>query len=278
MKRLLFILLFILTTIYSQGQDYRSPSIWQDKIVIDGANTEWQHPFKLHNSSAGVSFSIANDSSYLYLCFEAREPLYIVKMLRASWYLQLSSKERKKRFNASIAFDPMYIELEPKHDYVEKKDKKGPTFENWLDDYKLESNTYTTQGLKHYQKDALSLSDTTRNLIRVRLDYTEEKAVYEIAIPLRELMPMAQVQWNERMKLKVYIDALDAPPEKSKLSVGTGTFQPIGGRRGGQVVPPTNNTAQEEFQPKKLTEGATKACLYYKANFSHEFYLVSEKK
>lgn len=276
MKQLFFILTFIITTTYSQGQDYRSPSIWQDEIVVDGSNVEWQHPFKFYNGSAGLSFSIANDSSYLYLCFETREPLYIVKMLRASWYLQLSSKERKRRFNTTIAFDPMYIELEPKHDYVEKKEKKGPTFENWLDDYRLESNTYTTQGLKHYQKEALTLSDTSHNFIRVRLDYNEEKAVYEIAIPLKELMPIAQIEWNERMKLKVYIDALDAPPEKGKLSVGTGTFQPIGRQRGSISSP--SSTPQEEIQPKKLIEGATKDCLYYKANFSHEFYLVSDKK
>jgi hypothetical protein len=276
MKQLFSILTVILTTIYSQGQDYRSPALWQDEIVIDGANAEWQQPFKLHNTSAGVSFSIANDSSYLYLCFETKEPLYVVKMLRASWYLQLSSKERRRRFNASIAFNSMYIELEPKHDYVEKKEKKGPTFENWLDDYRLESNTYTVQGLKHYQKEALTLGDTTHNLIRVRLDYNEEKAVYEIAIPLNELMPTAQIEWNEKMKLKVFIDALDAPTEKSKLSVGTGAFQSIG-RQGRQVLPPST-APQEEIKPKKLTEGVTKKCLYYKASFIHEFYLVSEKE
>lgn len=276
MKQLFSILILILTAIDSQGQDYRSPSVWQEGIVVDGLNTEWQHPFKLHNKSAGLSFSIANDSSHLYLCFETREPLYVVKMLRAGWSLQISSKERKRRFNTSIVFDPMYIELEPKHDYVEQKDKKEPTFDNWLDDYKLESNTYTTQGLKHYQKQALRLDDTTQNLIRVQLNYNEKKAVYEIAIPLKELMPIAQVEWNERMKLKVYIDALAAPKEKGTLSVGTGTFQPIG-RQGGQVLPPSS-TPQEEIQPKKLTEGATKDCLYYKANFSHEFYLVLDEE
>jgi hypothetical protein len=276
MKQLFSIITFILTTIYCQGQDYRSPAIWQDETLVDGQNTEWQHPFKLHNSSAGLSFSIANDSNYLYLCFETLEPLYIVKMLRAGWYLQLSSKERRRRFNASIIFDPMYIELEPKYDYVENKEKKGPTFENWLDDYKLESNTYRTQGLRHYQKNTLTLGDTTHNLIRVRLDYNEKKAVYEIAIPLKELMPSTQIQWNERMKLKVNIDALDRPPEKGKLSVGTGTFQSVG-RQGGQVIPPSK-APQEVIQPKKLIEGVTQECLYYKANFVHEFYLVSDKK
>lgn len=274
MKPLFSILTFILISTYSQGQDYRSPSVWQDAIEIDGLNTEWQHPFKLHNTSAGVSFSIANDSTHLYLCFETTEPLYVVKMLRAGWSLQLSSKERRRRFNAIIAFDPMYIELEPKHDYAENKTKKGPTFENWLDDYKLESNTYTIQGLRHSQKNALTLGDTTDNLIRIRLDYNEEKAVYEIGIPLKELMPIAQIEWKERMKLKVYIDALEAPREKGKLSLGTGTFQTVG-RQGGQITPPSN-TPQEVIQPKKLTEGVTQECLYYKANFSHEFYLVSK--
>lgn len=276
MKQLLSILIIILITTYCQGQDYRSPALWQEAIRIDGSNAEWEHPFKLYNTSAGLFFSIANDSNYLYLSFETKEPLYVVKMLRAGWYLQLSSKERRRRFNASITFDPMYIELEPKHDYVENKTKKEPTFENWLDDYKLESNQYRVEGLKHFQKNALSLGDTTHNFIRVRLDYNSQKAVYEIAIPLKELMPMAQVEWKERMKLKVYIDALDAPPEKGKLSVGTGTFQTLG-RQGGQVVPP-KNTPQEIIAPKKLTEGVTKDCLYYKANFSHEFYLVSKKK
>ncbi|CAA6799412.1 MAG: Unknown protein [uncultured Aureispira sp.] len=276
MKQLFSILIFIIIAISSQGQDYRSPTLWQDEVIVDGSNTEWQHPFRLHNTSAGVSFSIANDSSYLYLSFETKEPLYVVKMLRASWYFQLSSKERKRRFNVTVAFDPMFIELEPKHDYVENKEKEGPTFENWLDDYRLESNTYTIQGLKHEQRIALTLDDTRHNLIRVRLGYNEEKAVYEIAIPLKELMPMAAIEWNERMKLKVYIDALDAPSEKGKLSVGTGSFQSIG-RQGRQTIPPSS-PPQELVQPKKLTEGATKDCLYYKASFSHEFYLVSEPK
>jgi hypothetical protein len=276
MKRLLSILTFILIAIYSQGQDYRSPAVWQEGTVIDGSNTEWQHPFKLYNTSAGISFSVANDSSHLYLSFETTEPLYVVKMLRAGWYLQLSSKERRRRFNTALVFDPMYIELEPKHDYVENKEKKGPTFENWLDDYRLESNTYTIQGLRHYQKNALTLGDTTDNLIRVRLGYNQKKAVYEIAIPLKELMPLSQVKWNERMKLKVNIDALEAPPEKGKISVGTGRFQSMG-RQGNTLTPPSSEP-QEKIKPKKLTEGVTQDCLYYKANFSHEFYLVSEKQ
>jgi len=276
MKQLFSIVTFILSTISSQGQDYRSPAVWQDEMTIDGSNAEWQHPFKLHNTSAGLSFSIANDSSYLYLSFETKEPLYVVKMLRAGWSFQLSSKERRRRFNATITFNPMYIELEPKHDYVEKKGKKGPTFENWLDDYRLESNSYTTQGLKKDQRNALTLGDTTHNIIRVRLDYNEEKAVYEIAIPLKELMPSAQIEWNEQMKLKVSIDALDAPSEKGKLSVGTGSFQSVG-RQGRQTIPPSS-PPQEILQPRKLTEGVTKDCLYYKANFSQEFYLVFDKK
>jgi len=277
MKRFFSILTFILTTFSSQGQDYRSPAVWQqDEIVIDGSNAEWQHPFKLHNTSAGVAFSIANDSSYLYLCFETKEPLYVVKMLRASWLLQLSSKERKRRFNVTLAFDPMYIELEPKHDYVENKEKKGPTFENWLDDYNLTSNTYRIQGLKNAQTNALTLGDTTDRLIRIGLDYNEEKAVYEIAIPLNELMPSGPVEWNERMKLKVSIDALDTPSEKGELSVRAGGFQSIDRQGRSRVAP--SNVSKEVLQPKELTARGSKDCLYYKASFSHEFYLVSEKK
>lgn len=278
MKQLLSILVLVLITSDSKGQDYRSPALWEENIVIDGQNAEWPHPFKLYNSSAGLSFSVANDSNYLYLSFEAIEPLYIVKMLRAGWYLQLTSKERRRRFNISIVFDPMYIELDPKHDYVEKKEKKTPTFENWLDDYHLEANTYTTQGLKHYQKNPIALSDTLHNWIRIQLDYTPQKAVYEIAIPLKELMSMEQIEWNERMKLKVNIDALDEPKEKSQLIIGTGSFQSSNPQQRGQVLPPSNTRTEQVIQPKKLTEGVGKDCLYYKANFSHEFHLVLNKK
>lgn len=278
MKQLFTILILFLTGSYCQAQDYRSPTLWQDSIIIDGQNSEWQHPFKLYSSSAGLSFSVANDSNYLYLSFETTEPLYIVKMLRAGWYLQLSSKERKRRFNMGIVFEPMYIELEPKHDYAENKEKKGPTFENWLDDYHLESNTYTTQGLKHYQKNSIAFSDTLQNWIRIQLDYTREKAVYEIAVPLKELMSIEQIQWNERMKLKVNIDALDEPKEKTKVVIGTGSFQSTSSQQRGQVLPPANRPEEIVLQPKKLREGPEKDCLYYKANFSHEFHLVLNGK
>lgn len=269
----LVLVLIVLATVGTSAQDFRSPAIWQDEIVVDGQNKDWQQPFKLHNSLAGLSFAIANDSTKLYLCFEAIEPLYIVKMLRAGWSFQLSCKERKRRFNTSVVFNPMYIELDPKHDYVEKKEKKEPTFENWLDDYKLESNTYTTQGFKHYQKNALTLSDTSQNIIHVQLNYNETKAVYEIAIPLRELMPLNHVKWNERMKLKVYINNLEAPPEKGTLTLETNRLQPIG-RQGGQVVS-SSNAPTDIVQPKKLTERVTKEVLYYKASFSHDFYLAA---
>ncbi len=244
------------------AQDFVSSAQWQSKtLVVDGSDEEWEQPFKFYNREAGLTFSIANDSNNLYLCFVSDQALKVVKMLRAGWSLRLSSKERKRRVNAWIDFAPIVIELEPKHDYIENQEKKEPTFNNWLDDYRLDACQYTVYGFKKLDNKRFKMGGGEQNPIQVALNYTPKMAVYEIAIPLEALFPKKYTTLTELMKLKVNIYAVEIPNEKDKLTVGPG---------GGEL----RSTGTERLDPKDDLEALDD--LYYKANFLNEFKLTKQ--
>ena len=67
--------------LYANGQ--RLPNKQEEgftapqNVKIDGKATEWQNQFKAYNTATGIYYTVANDSTNLYLVIQATEPLVI---------------------------------------------------------------------------------------------------------------------------------------------------------------------------------------------------------
>lgn len=255
--------------VWGQNNDIATASWLAKPIVVDGSSQEWEKPFRYYNSSAGLSFAMANDQQYLYLCFKTAEPYKIIKMLRAGWTLRLSCKERRKRLNAWLNFKSMYIDLVPKEDYNAKSKTEKPTFGNWLDDYYLNQLVYEVAGFRKTPKyHTTTLEEQGKEGIQIALNYTKEEAVVEMAIPLEELFLTKHITLEEVLKMRILIDDLVMPDEDSKLSGGeeNAAKTTINGT-------PPNGEDTPLVKPKDFGATAGIECLYYKASFAIDFKL-----
>ena len=101
-KFALIILLFVVQTAL-MAQDFGSKSTWPfQPILIDGRTNEWEKPLNFYNNEAGMTYSISNDSTYLYLSFICNNAMKSRKMMREGWEIELISKEKNKNFKASL--------------------------------------------------------------------------------------------------------------------------------------------------------------------------------
>jgi len=270
MQLLVLVILMCAKTLWGQDVDPISLKV-ENSIVIDGKSDDWEHPFKYSNTSSGLSFSMANDDQYMYLCFESTDPIKIVKMLYAGWGIRLVCKEPKRRLNAAITFHTMAMELDPKYDYVAERDSSKPTFKNWLDDYYFEECTYELLGFKGLKKTTLAFKNRSEYGVNVGFSYTKDRATYEMAIPLDYLVVSKHRTQTERLKIRVAINAVNLPDENSKLSVGVGEIS--GNRRGALIPTEDPPTTDKRRLDNPFDKTGNKESLYYNAAFSTDFQL-----
>lgn len=269
MQLLLLISLFWSTTLWGQDVVPISSKVTHD-IVIDGKSDEWEKPFKYSNTSSGLNFSMANDDTHMYLCFESTDPIKIVKMLYAGWSIRFSCKAPKRRLNAGILFHTMSIELDPKHDYTIGKDSTEPTFKNWLDDYYFEECTYEILGFKGMKKTTLAIKNKSAHSINVGFNYTEDIATYELAIPLDHLILPKHRTQTELLKIRVAINGVSQPDEDGKLSVGVGEIR---SSSRGALIPTEDPPTTKRNLDNPFNKTGNKESLYYNAVFSVDFQL-----
>src|SRR5450432_1383836 len=99
----LFLVLFLAQDLRAQSDV--SQSRWQSaRIITDGNNNEWRKPLNLYDAITGLLFTIANDSTNLYLCFTANDQRKVAKLMKAGWSIEVFSKEKNKKFDATIVF------------------------------------------------------------------------------------------------------------------------------------------------------------------------------
>jgi hypothetical protein len=222
MHKKIFTVLFLLLSGSSLfSQDDVSQAKWQAKpIVIDGHDDEWDPPFNLFDNKTGMIFSVTNDQQNLYLCFTENEELKAEKLMKAGWSLELSSSEKKKKFAVSINFpkveDP---NINLRSDY-----------KNQVSYYKMDLAVIRAKGflqnngdLPLQTKDGLNIGIGSEN---------DQKLIYEIAIPLKELVKENKLSLNEQFTLDITVNALNRPNSGSGQSTGAG-FSGGGRRMGG---------------------------------------------
>jgi hypothetical protein len=230
-KIISFLCLLLLIIFRLSAQEDVSASQWQGKpVVIDGNDDEWNKPFHFFDNSSGLIFTMTNDSKNLYLCFSNNDRAKTGKMMAAGWSLQMVSSEKKRKFDATISF-PKSADIAMRADFT-----------SVVSMYKATIQTVKTKGFVSANGD-LPINSKDGLAIGIGTDSTE-KIVYEIKIPIKELMEEAKVQLNETITLDITINAMDKPSGqisgategRSRVSGGSRGGGRMGGGRGGRPM------------------------------------------
>ncbi len=223
-RRIPFITALLFFAITLHAQDDASESRWQaNEIVIDGNSNEWPHPFTFFDNKSGVIFSISNDSKNMYLCFSNNDKAKADKMMKAGWSVALVSTEKKRKFDAVIDFPKS---ADP--DVAIRSD-----FKTAVVHYKDAMTTVKTKGFLLHNGD-VPLNNKDAVNIGIGTD-SSSKIVYEIKIPLNELMEEGKAQLNELITLDITVNELEKLPGQKPAATTTtdGGFSGGGGGRGG---------------------------------------------
>lgn len=265
MKNSYCLLLLLLLGTGLWAQDDVTQAKWQRAgIVADGNNSEWNKPLNLYDAITGLLFRVTNDSNNVYLCFTNNDERKVIKLMKAGWSVELLSKEKNRKFDAFIVFPPVQMISAPGKDEGITKDER-PDFNNDVLLYKLNEQTIKTKGFVSANGD-LPLQTLQGIQIGIGSDSTQ-KIVFELAIPLKELLPAGNTSLNGEMVLGISVNALKRPnyhgnPDGKDL-VGKGR---MGGGRNGRTAGAGDNGAYP----------SDRSLLYTQIDFKQKFRLADK--
>ena len=225
-------------TLNGLAQSDISKARWKSKeIVIDGNDREWTKPLNFYDDKSGLLFAICNDQRNVYFAFTVNDEMKMRKLMSAGWSVELSSKEKDRKFNATLTFPAVKLQgigKRPGSEF-EKKVAGNPV----IDSYRLQIQSVAVKGFLSNQAE-LKLND--KNCIDIAIGADSSLfIVYEIAIPLKELMADNSVQLDELITLNVSVNAMDRPAGSTdrggRAGRGSGSRSELsdmgGGRSGG---------------------------------------------
>jgi hypothetical protein len=255
MKKNCYCLLFILFfTTHLAAQDDITQARWQSaKILTDGNNSEWHKPLNLYDAITGLLFAITNDSTNIYLCFTDNDERKVIKLMKAGWSVELLSKEKNKKFDASIVFSAVQMISAPGKDEGVTSNER-PDFKNEIALYRLNQQVVKTKGFVSANGDLPLLNNNGIN-IGIGSDSTQ-KIIFELAIPLKELLPGNNAGLTEEIALGITVKALKKPayhgdPDGKDL-VGKGRMG--GGGRNGRSAGAAENSIYPSDRSLLFTE------------------------
>jgi len=199
---------FLTLTLNGLAQSDVSKARWKSKeIVIDGNDREWTKPLNFYDDKSGLLFAISNDQRNVYFAFTVNDEMKMRKLMSAGWSVELSSKEKDRKFNATLTFPSVKLQGMGKRpgSEFEKKVAGNPV----IDSYRLQLQSIAVKGFLSNQTE-LKLNDKNGIDIAIGAD-SSLFIVYEIAIPLKELMADYSVQLDELITLNVSVNAMDRP-------------------------------------------------------------------
>lgn len=256
----------LLSVLSLSAQEDVSSAKWQaNKIIIDGNDNEWEKPFGLFDNKSGMVFTLTNDHKNIYLCFTDNEEMKAEKLMKAGWTLELSSSEKKRKFTASIAF--------PKVD--DPNINMRSEFKNQISIYKMDLPSVKTKGFLTNNGD-IPLSNKDGINIGIGID-SAQKIVYEIAIPIKELMEEDKLQLNELINLDITVNALTKPAGSTSGTVEGGGSRGFGGggRMGGMGGGRMGGGRRGGGSMERDNSASDRSGLYDKSGFKQKFRLVS---
>jgi hypothetical protein len=223
-----------------KAQDGYSAARWPtNKINIDGSNNEWDKPLNLYDDKTGLLFAVANDRQHLFLCFTGKDENKIKKMMRSGWAIEVMSKDKKRKFDASLIFPAVRLLVPEKRDHQQVDElRQKPDFSHQVNIYKLQLSGITAKGFIN-KNGTLPISDSSGVNIGIGSDDLQ-KIVYEISIPINELTGTNDIA-DLPIELKVSVNAMERPNNESgdrgnhrrEMEQGEGMEQTRGMRQGG---------------------------------------------
>lgn len=241
MKKISLVLVAMIALFMNgRAQGDVSKARWKQKeIVIDGNDKEWTKPLNFYDDKSGILFAICNDNRNVYFAFSCNDGMKMYKMMTSGWSVELSSKEKNKKFNATITFPAIKTIGSEKRagSQFEKKSEGNPLVKA----YKLQLQSVVTKGFISNQGE-LKLNNPNRSTEQIDIAVgtdTLRALVYEIAIPLKELMTENSVQLDELITLNVAVNAMNHPSSgRSQAGRGgdmsEGGMSEMGGMGGGR--------------------------------------------
>lgn len=218
---LAFFAFFALTFSLTAQSDI-SRSRWKTaEIRIDGNDKEWVKPLNFYDNGSGLWYAISNDNQNLYLVFSVNDQMKMRKLMRSGWSVELSSKEKKKKFDAILRFPE--VKMAGKGYQRESNEMENRAEGNlMIKDYRAQIPDILINGFKSGQTE---LKPSSRKGIQLGIGAdSDQNLIYEIAIPLQELMPEDRIKLDELITLNVNVNAMTRPG-------GSGNYD--GGRPGG---------------------------------------------
>jgi hypothetical protein len=210
-KRNFTLVVLLSCFVHAQAQEDVSLSRWmKQQIVIDGNDNDWGEPLNFFDNASGMIFTMANDGKNIYLCFSNNDRVHTGKMMAAGWSVELSSSEKKRKFEAALSFprvtDPAI---------AAKADMKSVVgaYRNLVPAVEAKGLLSNTSSIPLNAKEGLSIAIGT--------DSTD-KIVYEIRIPVKELMEEDKLQLNELITLTISVNALEKNGEHASGNGGAG--------------------------------------------------------
>jgi hypothetical protein len=204
--------MFLLSAV-SMAQDDITQARWQETMIAaDGNNNEWKKPLNLYDAITGLLFTIANDSNNLYLCFTNNDERKITKLMKAGWSVEIYSKEKNKKFDAAIVFPAIQMITAPGKDEGVTRSAE-PDFKNETALYRLNLQAVTVKGFVSGNGE-LPLQNSNGISIGIGSDNTQA-IIYELVIPLKELLPGHTGGPAPEMGLHITVNALKKPAHHS---------------------------------------------------------------
>ena len=226
---LTFLALIALTFSLSAQSDV-SRSRWKTQdIRVDGNDKEWGKPLNFYDSGSGLLYAISNDDQNLYMVFSVNDQMKMRKLIRSGWTIELSSKEKKRKFKSTLSFPG--VQLMGKNFQRGNNEMENRAEGNlMIKDYESQIPDLTLKGFLSGQSE-LKLNDRKDIQVAIGAD-SEQNLIYEMAIPLKDLMTEKLVKKDKLITLNVNVNAMTKPGGGGG-SYGGGRSGGGGGRMGG---------------------------------------------
>lgn len=183
-------------------------------IKIDGKTTEWSNRFQAYNKATGIYYTMANDSTNLYLAIQAKNPVIVRKILGGSMVFTVNGSVKKGNKQVAFTF-PLLSSSVSAGIGIYLKQRIGLTPAKTKNIYGRDSlllliNTTLINNLKQIRvKGVKAFADTTLSVyndlgIKVRALFDTNNALTcELAIPLKylKLPGTMPARFNYQIKL-----------------------------------------------------------------------------
>ena len=223
---LAFLCVFVFSSSLLAQSDV-SHSRWKtQEISIDGNDKEWAKPLNFYDNSSGMMYAISNDHDNLYMVFSVNDQMKMMKLMHSGWSIELSSKEKKRKFAISLNFPEVKMVGNGYHRGDNEMENRAEG-NLMIKAYQSQMQGITLNGF-HSGQTEVKLNSRKDTQIAIGAN-SDQNLIYEIKIPLKEMINDNSVQLNELITLNVNINAMTRPSGGENYGGG----RPAGGGRSG---------------------------------------------